>query len=90
MSTSAMSSAVAAASTASSISFASSAPTNAVSVPQNFVGFGLETANFNNYTTIFSQNLINSIGARMATPPTIRIGGTTGYKSPPKEHGLLY
>ena len=67
-----------AAQTTQVVTFPASQPSNAVTVPADFVGFGFETANFNNYTTEFSQNLINSVGKRMSVPPIIRIGGTSG------------
>lgn len=74
----ASSASAAASSTLATVSFPGSKPTSAVNVSPGFVGFGFETANFNNYTNIFAQNLIGSVAKRMAVNPTVRIGGTTG------------
>lgn len=48
-------------------------------VPGDFVGFGFEIAFLNSYDNEFSNNLVNSVAARMGKPPVIRIGGTSGY-----------
>ena len=61
------------------ISFDASKPPAAIRVPANFVGFGFETANFNNYSADFSLNLLESTAKRMSELPIIRIGGTSGY-----------
>ena len=64
---------------ATSLSIALSAPSNAVQVPGDFVGFGFETAFLNNYAVgNFSENLVNSVAKRLCSPVIIRIGGTSG------------
>jgi hypothetical protein len=56
----------------------SSQPDNALVVPQDFVGFGIEAAFLNNYANNFSEHLVSSLAARMSKPPILRIGGTSG------------
>ncbi|KAJ5088513.1 hypothetical protein N7456_012129 [Penicillium angulare] len=54
------------------------APIDAIQAPDNYVGFGFETAFINDYANTFTLNLLNSIGKRLGSVPTIRIGGTSG------------
>lgn len=64
---------------AKTVSVLSSAPSNAVAVPGNFIGFGFETAFLNNYCVgDFSQNIVNSVAKRLGEPLIIRVGGTSG------------
>ncbi|KAL3961225.1 hypothetical protein ACCO45_002748 [Purpureocillium lilacinum] len=53
-------------------------PGDAVVVPKNFVGFGIESAFLNNFDNDFSENLVSALAARMSAPPVMRIGGTSG------------
>ncbi|GJN72545.1 hypothetical protein PLICBS_006618 [Purpureocillium lilacinum] len=55
-----------------------SKPGDAVVVPKNFVGFGIESAFLNNFDNDFSENLVSALAARMSAPPVMRIGGTSG------------
>ena len=64
---------------ATTLSVSSAAPSDAVQVPADFVGFGFETAFLNDYTVgTFSENLVNSVAKRLSAPVIIRIGGTSG------------
>ena len=56
------------------------APSNAVQVPADFVGFGFGQAWLPNYANSFSEALISSVGKRMSEAPVIRLGGTVGDK----------
>ncbi|KAK8852021.1 hypothetical protein PGQ11_014500 [Apiospora arundinis] len=53
-------------------------PTGAVSVPADFLGLNIESAFLNNYNNPFSNNLVSSLASRMAAPPVVRVGGTSG------------
>ncbi|KAK8048509.1 Glycoside hydrolase family 79 protein [Apiospora phragmitis] len=53
-------------------------PTDAFTVPADFVGFGIESAFLNNFHNGFSANLVSSLRQRMSQPPVIRVGGTSG------------
>jgi hypothetical protein len=53
-------------------------PDDAVAVPPDFFGFGIESAFINNFDNDFSENLVDSLAARMSKPPIIRVGGTGG------------
>ena len=65
-----------------SITVPESAPSSAVEVPLDFVGFGFGQAWLPNYANTFSENLIRSVATRMAdgVAPIIRLGGTVGDK----------
>ena len=61
------------------VSVPPSAPSEAVQVPRNFIGFGFETAFLNNYCVgEFSENVVNSVAKRLGEPLIIRVGGTSG------------
>ena len=61
------------------VSVPPSAPSEAVQVPGNFIGFGFETAFLNDYCAgDFSENLVNSVAKRLGEPLIIRVGGTSG------------
>lgn len=53
-------------------------PTDAIVVPKDFVGFGIESAFFIDYANDFSENLVSSLADRMSKPPVLRVGGTSG------------
>ncbi|KXX78631.1 Beta-glucuronidase [Madurella mycetomatis] len=53
-------------------------PSNAFNVPADFPSVGFETAFLSGYNNEFSNNLVMSLASRMAAPPVIRIGGTSG------------
>lgn len=53
-------------------------PTDAAAVPADFLGLNIESAFLNNYANTFSQNLVSSLASRMAAPPIVRVGGTSG------------
>lgn len=53
-------------------------PGGAAVVPKDFVGFGMESAFFNNFDNDFSENLVSSLASRMSAPPVLRVGGTSG------------
>ncbi|GAB1312749.1 Glycoside hydrolase family 79 protein [Madurella fahalii] len=53
-------------------------PSNAFNVPADFPSVGFETAFLPGYNNKFSDNLVASLASRMAAPPVIRIGGTSG------------
>ena len=53
-------------------------PSNAFEVPANFPSVGFETAFLPGYNNSFSDKLVASLASRMAAPPIIRIGGTSG------------
>ena len=55
-----------------------STPGSAPVVPQDFVGFGIESAFLPNYDNDFSGNLVSSLAGRMGKPPVMRVGGTSG------------
>jgi hypothetical protein len=60
------------------LSIQQSAPPNATAVPADFFSFSWETAYLPSFDNDFSENIINSIYARMSKPIIIRIGGTSG------------
>ncbi|KAJ5259231.1 hypothetical protein N7478_012212 [Penicillium angulare] len=60
------------------VPLSTTAPSDAIQAPDNYVGFGFETAFINDYANTFTLNLLNSVGKRLGTVPTIRIGGTSG------------
>ena len=53
-------------------------PENAVPAPADFVGFEIESVYLDLFDNDFSENMINSLAARMSQPPIIRVGGTSG------------
>ena len=53
-------------------------PSNAFEVPADFPSVGFETAFLPGYNNSFSDKLVASLASRMAAPPVIRIGGTSG------------
>jgi hypothetical protein len=53
-------------------------PPNAFEVPADFPSVGFETAFLPGYNNSFSDKLVASLASRMAAPPVIRIGGTSG------------
>lgn len=53
-------------------------PSNAFNVPADFPSVGFEAAFLSGYNNEFSKNLVASLASRMAAPPVIRIGGTSG------------
>ncbi|KAH6635765.1 hypothetical protein F5144DRAFT_155425 [Chaetomium tenue] len=53
-------------------------PSNAFEVPPDFPSVGFETAFLAGYNNSFSNKLVESLASRMAVPPVIRIGGTSG------------
>ncbi|RDL32419.1 uncharacterized protein BP5553_08875 [Venustampulla echinocandica] len=55
-------------------------PSTAFIVPPDFLGVGFESAYLPAYNNDFSENLVNSLGSRIAAPSTIRIGGPSGDK----------
>lgn len=55
-----------------------STPSNAVSVPADFFGFGFESGFLPHYNNEFSHNVVDSIQNRMSKPLVIRVGGTSG------------
>ncbi|UNI23789.1 hypothetical protein JDV02_009587 [Purpureocillium takamizusanense] len=61
-----------------SISIPPTKPDDAIVVPKDFVGFGIESAFLNNFANDFSENLVSALAARMSAPPVMRIGGTSG------------
>lgn len=61
-----------------SISPPTARPTNAFKVPPDFLGVGFESAYLPSYNNDFSENLVGSLASRIAAPPTIRVGGTSG------------
>lgn len=60
------------------VSPAASKPNDAVLVPKDFVGFGIESAFIINFDNEFSANLVSSLAHRMDKPPVLRVGGTSG------------
>ena len=62
----------------SSVSIMPKAPASAFKPPADFVGFGFGQAWLPNYANSFSNNLIESVAARMNVEPIIRLGGTVG------------
>lgn len=60
------------------LSIQQTAPSNAPAVPADFFSFSWETAYFPSFDNDFSENIVNSIYARMSKPIIIRIGGTSG------------
>ncbi|KAH8682003.1 hypothetical protein BX600DRAFT_492108 [Xylariales sp. PMI_506] len=69
---------IAAATSTISVAPATTKPALAYVVPKDFVGFGIESGFLTNYANNFSQNLVSSVGKRMAAAPIIRLGGTSG------------
>lgn len=62
-------------------------PSDAMNVPPDFPSVGFETAFLAGYNNSFSDNLVASLAARMAAPPVIRIGGTSGFEPlAPRHH----
>ncbi|KAF7325385.1 F-box only protein 21 [Mycena venus] len=61
-----------------SISPPTARPSNAFEVPPDFLGVGFESAYLPSYNNDFSENLVDSLASRIAAPPTIRVGGTSG------------
>ncbi|KAK3299642.1 uncharacterized protein B0H64DRAFT_317221 [Chaetomium fimeti] len=53
---------------------------DAFEVPADFPSVGFETAFLPGYNNTFSDKLVASLASRMAAPPVIRIGGTSGDK----------
>ncbi|KAH6847127.1 hypothetical protein B0I37DRAFT_445426 [Chaetomium sp. MPI-CAGE-AT-0009] len=51
---------------------------DAFEVPADFPSVGFETAFLPGYNNSFSDKLVASLASRMAAPPVIRIGGTSG------------
>ncbi|CAG8427349.1 unnamed protein product [Penicillium salamii] len=60
------------------LSIQQDAPSNATAVPADFFSFSWETAYLPSFDNDFSENIINSIYARMSKPIIIRVGGTSG------------
>ncbi|MBE3046341.1 hypothetical protein IMZ48_28165 [Candidatus Bathyarchaeota archaeon] len=60
------------------ISVPTTKPVDAIVVPKNFVGFGIESAFFTAFNNNFSSNLVTALADRMGAPPVIRVGGTGG------------
>lgn len=61
-----------------SISAPTSRPSGAFTVPPDFIGVGFESAFLPSYNNDFSENLVDSLASRLAAPPKIRVGGTSG------------
>lgn len=60
------------------VTFPISPSAHAVIVPPNFVGIGFESAFLDQFNNALSENLVDSLAARMSAPPVIRVGGTSG------------
>jgi hypothetical protein len=60
------------------VSVPTARPTNAFNVPADFPSVGFETAFLDGYDNDFSDNLVASLASRMAEPPIVRVGGTSG------------
>lgn len=61
------------------ISLPTARPADAFAVPPDFLGVGFESAYLPSYDNDFSENLVDSLASRLAAPPVIRIGGTSGW-----------
>jgi hypothetical protein len=46
-------------------------------VDHGYLGYGIESTDFPNYSGTFSQNLYDGIANRVGSPVYIRIGGTS-------------
>jgi len=46
-------------------------------VSHDFLGYGIESTDFPNYSDVFAQNLLHSISERIGSPVNLRIGGTS-------------
>ena len=60
------------------LSLQTAKPDHAIAAPPDFVGLEIESIFFDLFNNEFSQNMVNSLAARMSKPPVIRVGGTSG------------
>ena len=68
------------------IALPTACPSDAFNVPADFPSVGFETAFLVGYNNTFSNNLVESLASRMAAPPVIRIGGTSGFVPLPSSY----